>query len=179
MILCKHNDFSAAIQVIPLLADRRTSGQVREGKSRLFFCYFAVSLQCISQKFSAMKNQIDTSSRKSNALLLVAQIFASLLALFFLLAFVPKLIDEYVQAFTGEKPFFDGWEGLIMEATFYLYIIGYLFSWWKKCTGGIIILVASAVQMGPFLIIEGNLGSLIFGIPMLIAGILFLLVYKK
>ncbi|MBN1199911.1 MAG: hypothetical protein JXA23_11210 [Bacteroidales bacterium] len=126
-----------------------------------------------------MKSQNSSPFKKSNSLLLIAQIVSTALVLFFLLAFVPKLVDEYTNVLTGEKPYFGGWEGLIMEVTFYLFIIGYIFSWWKKCTGGIIILIASVVQMGPFLIIEGNLGALIFGLPLLISGVLFLLVCKK
>lgn len=126
-----------------------------------------------------MENQINASPTKSHTLLLITRIFSSCLALFFILAFVPKLVDEYSKVFTGEKPLFGpGWEGLIMEVTFYVFIIGYIFSWWKKCTGGILILLASVIQMGPFLIIEGNLGSLIFGIPLLISGGLFLIVWK-
>ncbi|MBN1198249.1 MAG: hypothetical protein JXA23_02775 [Bacteroidales bacterium] len=111
---------------------------------------------------------------KNKILLITTMIFSTLLALFFALAFVPKLVDEYLQAIAGTKPIFGGWEGLVMELTFYLFMIGYLFSWWKKCTGGIIILLAAVVQMGPFLIIEQNLGSLIFGLPLLISGGLLL-----
>lgn len=115
---------------------------------------------------------------KKNTKLIIARVFTSIVALFFILALVPKLIAEYADAIKGEPLFEGGWEGIVMELTFYVFIIGYIFSWWKKCTGGILILLASIIQMGPFLIIDGNLGSLIFGIPLLVAGVLFLVICR-
>jgi hypothetical protein len=126
-----------------------------------------------------MENHLPHSPKKDRSLLVITRIFSTLLALFFALAFIPKLISEYSQAIKGEKPIFGGWEGLIMEITFYVFFIGYIFSWWKKCTGGILILLASIIQMGPFLIIEGNLGSLIFGVPLVISGGLFLFLCRS
>lgn len=129
---------------------------------------------------SSMETQISNHPEKSNTLLLITRLFSTTLALLFLFAFAPKLINEYSKAFTGEKPLFgSGWEGIVMEMTIYVFLTGFIFSWWKKCTGGILILLASLIQMGPFLIIDGNLGSLIFGIPLLVSGVLFLIVWKK
>jgi len=117
-----------------------------------------------------MLRAVKTKNQK--IVLLIARIFAALLALFFLVAFGPKLIGQY---FTGGEGISNGgWEGWVMELTFYIFLIGYIFSWWRQCVAGVIFIFASVVQMGPFLIIDGNLGSLIFGIPLLLAGVLFL-----
>lgn len=102
--------------------------------------------------------------------IVTAYVFTSMAAIFFTFALGPKLIDEYISILIGDTVKNYGWEGLVMELTYYIFIIGFIFSWWKRCTGGIIILVASLVQMAPFLIIDGNTGSLIFGIPLLISG---------
>jgi hypothetical protein len=117
---------------------------------------------------------INEPVKKKSTLLAIARIFATLLAIMFLIALAPKLIDHYMAVCKGEKPMLDsGWGGIVMELTLYIFLIGYGISWWRKCAGGVIILVASLVQMAPFLIIEGNMGSLIFGIPLLVAGLLF------
>jgi hypothetical protein len=127
-----------------------------------------------------------TPAKKKNSLLLAARIFATLLALFFSLALLPKLVGQYIDTING-KPLFEepgwegiaaGWEGLVMELTYYVFMTGFIFSWWKKCTGGILMICAGLIQMLPFLIIDGNMGSLIFGIPMLIAGTLLLVACK-
>ena len=124
-----------------------------------------------------MDNQDVVQSKKAKTLLIVARVFTSLFALFYGFAIVPKLIGQYF--IEGEGLSDGGWEGWVMEITFYIFVIGFVFSWWKKCTGGIILIIASIVQMGPFLIIDGNLGSLIFGVPLLISGVLFLVVCRS
>lgn len=123
----------------------------------------------------------DTPKNKANkTLVLVTFIFTSILALFFLLAFGPKLVQEYIGIIRGtEENYFEGWEGIVMELTFFSFMIGYITSIKRRCLGGIIILLSSIIQMGPFLIIQGNMGSLIFGIPLLISGILFLVICKQ
>lgn len=120
-----------------------------------------------------MKDKETIKPKKRKTLLLITQILATVLVLFFGFALVPKIIGEYIGYFNGEGLHDAGWEGLVMELTFYVFLAGYIFSWWKKCTGGIIIILASIIQMAPFLIIDGNLGSLIFGIPLLIVGVLY------
>ena len=125
-----------------------------------------------------MENQDKVHSEKTKILLIIARVITSLFALFYGLAIVPKLIGEYFIEDEGLSSN-GGWEGWVMEITFYVFVIGFTFSWWKKCTGGIIILLASIIQMGPFLIIDGNMGSLIFGLPLLISGVLFLVVCRS
>ena len=121
-----------------------------------------------------MQHSPETTNKNQKVLLLITRILASLLALFFLLAFGPKFFQELADIFNGEA----GWGGLVMMLTFVVFIIGFIYSWWKYCTGGVLIFLASIIQMGPFLIIEGNLGSLIFGIPLIVVGPLFLILCK-
>ncbi len=119
-----------------------------------------------------MENNNNISAKRTKVLLIITRVLASLLALFFISAFGPKIFDGITDIFRGEE----GWEGIVMMLTFLVFIVGFILSWWKKCWGGIIILLASIIQMAPFLIIEGNLGSLIFGVPLFVVGALFLLV---
>jgi len=119
-----------------------------------------------------MENTENVSAKRTKLLLIITRVLASLLTLFFIVAFGPKIFDGITDIFRGEE----GWEGIVIMLTFLVFIVGFSLSWWKKCWGGIIILLASIIQMGPFLIIDGNLGSLIFGAPMFIVGALFLLV---
>lgn len=120
-----------------------------------------------------MEEKETIEPKKRNILLLITQILATVLVLLFGFALVPKIIGEYIGYFNGESLHDAGWEGLVMELTFYVFLAGYIFTWWKKCTGGAIIILASIIQMAPFLIIDGNLGSLIFGIPLIIVGFLY------
>jgi len=122
-----------------------------------------------------MKTLSNKQPKRKDLFLFVIRMLASLLAIFFILAFVPKLIDELRDVFNGQ-PFYKGWEGLVMEITFFVFLAGYVISWWRKCWGGLIIVLASLIQMGPFLIIQGNLGSLIFGVPLFVVGALFLII---
>jgi len=118
------------------------------------------------------------SKRSTSIISIITYVLSSLLAIFFSVAIVPKIVGDiiengYTVLYTG------GWEGLVMQWTYIVFIIGFAFSWKNKFFGGLIIILASAIQMGPFLIIDGNLGSLIFGLPMLVVGILFLLIAWK
>jgi hypothetical protein len=121
-----------------------------------------------------MKTLTNKQPKRKDLFLLIIRILASLLAIFFILAYVPKLVGEVLDVFKGE-PIYKGWEGLVMETTFFVFLAGYVISWWRKCWGGLIIVLASLIQMGPFLIIQGNLGSLIFGVPLFVVGALFLI----
>ena len=124
-------------------------------------------------------NDLRNEPKKSlNIISIITYVLSSLLAIFFSVAIVPKIVGDiiengYTVLYTG------GWEGLVMQWTYIVFIIGFAFSWKNKFIGGLIIILASAIQMSPFLIIDGNLGSLIFGLPMLIVGILLTIVHKK
>ena len=119
-------------------------------------------------------NSPENTSSKNKMQLLIARIFVSFVFLFFSFAIVPKIIGQFLESLSDEGLADVGWEGMIMQLTYFVFLIGFLATWWRKCVGGIIILVSSIIQMGPFIIIDGNFGSLIFGIPLLISAILFL-----
>ena len=110
---------------------------------------------------------------KSKALRITAYALVSALFLFISIALVPKIIMDI-----SEKGFSvlynDTWEVLVMYWTYIVFTIGFAIVWKNKLIGGIIILLASILQMAPFLIIDLNFGSLIFGLPMLVSAILFL-----
>ena len=100
-------------------------------------------------------------------------ILGTILAVFFILAFVPKLIMSMGET-QATSPLGGNWEGQVMTAVFLIYMVGYGIGWWKRLWGGILMLLAAVVQMGPFIIIASNFGSLIFGIPILVVGILYI-----
>lgn len=116
-------------------------------------------------------------SKKANILVKITFVLAILLALFFTFSLLPKLIQDIIE--NGISAFYTGgWEVLVMVWTYIVFMIGFTIAWWNKLIGGIVIILSSLLQMLPFLIIGGNLGSLIFGIPLLVVGILFLVIQK-
>ena len=115
-------------------------------------------------------------SNKLKSVRIVVLSFGSLLALFFLLAFLPKIIMELI----GDSPKVAAgreWEGQVMIATFLTLLIGYGIGWWRTFWGGVIIVLAAFVVTIPFITLQSNYGSLIFGIPLLFVGLLYLLLY--
>ncbi|MBA7542003.1 hypothetical protein ES705_34319 [subsurface metagenome] len=101
----------------------------------------------------------------------------TLLAIFFLLAFVPKLISM-IMGTSPELPSGRQWEGNVMTAMFFIFMIGYAIGWWHLIWGGVIIILSAFLVSLPFIIIQGNYGALIFGIPQLVIGILYILLDK-
>lgn len=130
-----------------------------------------------SQKRKAMNNSETKPKKESKALRITTYTLVTLLFLFFSFALVPKIIDAVAE--DGFSIFYSGgWEGLIMIWTYIVFLIGFAIVWKNKLIGGIIILLASILQMGPFLIMDLNFGSLIFGLPMLVSSVLFLILSK-
>jgi len=77
------------------------------------------------------------------------------LALFFLLAFVPKLVSSV----TGDAPGASTgreWEGQVMTAMFLVFMLGCAVEWFRIVWGGIIILLAALIVSIPFIIIQDN-----------------------
>jgi hypothetical protein len=66
------------------------------------------------------------------------------------------------------------WEGVIMTIWFFMLVIGYIFSWIKEGLGGAIMILAGLTVSIPFFIFTINFGSLIFAIPSIVIGLLFL-----
>lgn len=98
---------------------------------------------------------------------------ATLLALLFLLAFVPKIISV-LRGTAPELPAGRQWEGHVMIAMFVIFMLGYIIGWWRSLWGGLLIIVAALLVSIPFSL-QDNYGSLIFGIPQFVIGILYIM----
>ena len=119
-------------------------------------------------------------TKKNNAIKTfrnVALTISTLLAAFFLLAFLPKIIADF--SGEGNKPIPGReWEGQVMLAMFITYLLGYAIGWWKRLWGGIIILLSSLIIFIPFTVMDENYGALIFVIPQFVLGLLYILVHR-
>lgn len=115
----------------------------------------------------------ESIKKKYNALWVTAMVLGTLLLIILLISFLPKIYSELFM----EKSFIMddwGWEGTVVIGMFIGYVIGYILVWWKRLIGAIVFLLTAILEMGIFLIVDGNTGSLIFGIPILVVGVLFL-----
>jgi len=94
----------------------------------------------------------------------------------FLAAFTPKLISDLRG---GGSPPPDGraWEGHVMIAMFATFMAGYAVGWWRVLWGGLLIILAACIVSIPF-VIQGNYGSLIFGIPQFVIGVLYVVLHR-
>jgi hypothetical protein len=111
------------------------------------------------------------------SLRLIVLISGTLLALLFLLAFVPKMLINSSDKVHTPDPSRE-WEGQVMLAMFITYLIGYALGWLWRLWGGIIIIIAALVVSIPFILLDENYGSLIFGIPQFVVGVLYILLYR-
>ena len=117
-------------------------------------------------------------SRKTHLRTLRSVVLAtgSLLALFFLLAFFPKIISVFLGT-ARELPAGRQWEGQVMIAMVATFMAGYAIGWWRPLWGGLLMIVAALLVSGPF-VLQGNYGSLIFGIPQFVIGVLYILLSR-
>lgn len=60
-----------------------------------------------------------------------------------------------------------------MMAMFLTYVLGYTITWWRSLWGGVLIILAALVVSVPFIVVQGHFNSLIFGIPVLVVGVLY------
>ena len=117
---------------------------------------------------------MDTRYDSAGSMRTIARGTGAVLAIFLLMAFLPKLISDLATPApppSGGR----GWEGEVMLAMFLTYMIGYAIGWWRSLVGGIIICLAAAIVSAPFVIIQGHFNALIFGIPMFIVGIFYII----
>ena len=117
-------------------------------------------------------------SRKTHPRTLRSVVLASgsLLALFFLLVFVPMIISVFLGT-ARELPAGRQWEGRVMIAMILTFMAGYAIGWWRPLWGGLLMIVAALLVSGPF-VLQGNYGSLIFGIPQFLIGALYILLSR-
>ncbi len=100
-----------------------------------------------------------------------ALVCGTVLALFFLLVFAPKVVSV-LGGSAPELPPGTQWEGHIMIAMFGVFMLGYLIGWWRSLWGGLMMIAAALLVSLPFAL-QGNYGSLIFGIPQFVVGMLY------
>ena len=112
----------------------------------------------------------ETSKRNTYGIVVLA--LGTLLAIFILLAVGPKLIGPLFDS-SATGLWGGTWEEMVMIATSVFYLIGYGVGWWRLQLGGAIMILSALIVMIPFLAIQGNLGSLIFGLPELVVGLLY------
>lgn len=114
----------------------------------------------------------------AGAIRTIARGSGTLLAVFFLLAFLPKIFSllsgtpSPMGAVAGRE-----WEGQIITVMFLMYMIGYAVGWWRSLCGGIVIILAALVVSVPFIVIQGHFNSLIFGFPIFIVGVLYVVLH--
>ena len=127
----------------------------------------------------------DANPKPSNSLKttrLILRIFAALITLFYLLAFVPKFIQTLLGD-ASESPPDASWEGNMVTASFLVYVLGYIFSWWRGLVGGIIMALAGAIMFTTHIMASSGelelLPFLVFSCPMILAGILFIIFWWK
>lgn len=100
----------------------------------------------------------------------------TLLALFFSIVFLPKIVSV-LRGTATELPAGRQWEGHVMIAMFVIFMLGYVVGWWRSRWGGLLIIAAALLVSVPFSLL-GNYGSLIFGIPQLVIGILYVMLSR-
>jgi len=113
---------------------------------------------------------------KSRAFRKLVLAIGTLLAILFLLVFGPKIVFNSIGT-APELPTGRHWEGQVMTAMFLIFMIGYAIGWWRILWGGITIILAAFLVSAPFIILQRNYGSLIFGLPQFAIGILYVLLY--
>ena len=100
-----------------------------------------------------------------------------IVTLFYLLAFGPKVIEEFIKKgfdYLIEIPtaFFHWNES--PTAFFYSYFIGYIIIWWKPLWGSVLIILASIL----YVILAGIDGPPILVIPAFLVGLFYLLYWN-
>jgi hypothetical protein len=117
----------------------------------------------------------NNTRKKYHPLWITALVLGTLLLFILMLAFLPKIYDCCILG--GDSLSAGGWEGYVVLGMFLGYVIGYVVVWISRFFGGLIMLLTASAEMAIFLIVDGNTGSLIFGLPMAIIGILFMVAH--
>ncbi|MBL7137670.1 MAG: hypothetical protein ISS17_02710 [Bacteroidales bacterium] len=129
-----------------------------------------------------MENSIPPPSSSLRTTRLIIRIFASLLMLFYLLVFVPKLIQDLLEE-SPSTPADGGWEGSLVTIGFLVYVLGYIFTWWRGLVGGIILVAAAAIMFASHMVAaQGELEFvpfLVFSVPMILVGALYIIFWWK
>ena len=98
--------------------------------------------------------------------------FGTIFALFILLCLIAGI--AYAIEGTGGA---QEWEAYLIAASFLGSMTGYAVGWFHRLWGGTIITLSGLLISLPFILIQSNYGILLFGLPMLGTGVLYLLLY--
>ena len=103
----------------------------------------------------------------------------TVLAALYTLLFGPKLVSLIVGTAPG-NPEGQQWEGYAMTVLFLVFMVGYSLGWRNRLWGGVVMVLASAVNTIPFVIIQGNFETpAIFASPVFAVGALYLLLHRE
>jgi len=71
------------------------------------------------------------------------------------------------------------YEGLIMTSVILLFLTGYVATWIHTGIGGVLIILSGLLVAFPLIIIDGNIGTLIFAIPFTGSGLLYVVYWHS
>ena len=121
--------------------------------------------------------ELSSKKKNINSLLLASRITGSIIAGSFGLFGISHIIQAIYRD-ESYLPMNDPWQGVVMTTAILLVMAGYLISWKKEGIGGIIMIIAGLSVCLPFIIILGNFGALLFGLPLTIAGLLYVIYWN-
>jgi len=129
-----------------------------------------------------MENTTLRKPQGHKTLKLVIRIVVSLITLFYLLAFIPKLIQDILEGSSTGPPG-DSWEGNMVTAGVLIFVLGYIITWWRGVIGGILLIIAGLIMFATHMMsAEGEfevVPFLVFSFPMVLCGILFIIFWWK
>jgi len=121
-----------------------------------------------------MTSKTNPIRKKANGLLIASRILGSIVTGLFSLFLIPTMIEGITRE-ESYLPKENPWEGVLMTAGTILLIAGYIISWKKEGLGGSLMILAGLTVSLPFIILSGNYGSLIFAIPFIASGLLYVI----
>jgi hypothetical protein len=111
--------------------------------------------------------------------LLKCRVFSSIIAVPFSLFAIADIIGTINKSegnFMQDMNYEDmNYEGIIMTIVIFSFIVGYLISWINEGIGGSLMIFAGLLISIPLIIIDGNIGTLIFAIPFTGLGVMYVM----
>jgi len=103
----------------------------------------------------------------------------TVLAALYILVYGPKLVS-LIAGTAPSLPEGRQWEEHAMTALFLIFMVGFALGWRNRLWGGVVMVLASAVNTIPFVIIQGNFETpAIFASPVFAVGALYLLLHRE
>jgi hypothetical protein len=121
--------------------------------------------------------KISVQKNKYRDLLLASRITGSVVTGLFSLIIIPYVIEGITRE-ESHLPENNPWEGVLLTVGTCLLIIGYIISWKSAGIGGLLMVLAGLTVCVPFILIQGNMVSLIFGLPFTVAGLQYIIYWN-